>query len=386
MARTGVLGNPFLLPSGPSATVPPLYPLMMAAVFRIFGTGAAGEAIKVLATCLISSVQYALLPWVGKRLQFPPSIGYTAGLVGALIPLNPYIEVQGDFENHLSGVLLLILLAWTVTAASRPLSVSGALAIGGFYGICTLTSPSLAPLCCISLAYVVFEPRTISQRPLLGLLGVASAILVVAPWPARNYVQLRSPILTRSNFGLEFSLANNDRASPLMIENEAIFACCHPLKNAAQARQVQQIGEVEYNRRLKQKAFEWVREHPSRFAQLTALRIWYMWAPKAPEQLRTLAFRSLTLLSLGGIIILWRTNRKTALLCSVPLIVYPLPYYLVQIHFRYRYPMTLIFLLLSCVTAFRLLQWFFNWRKRAIRSPFLTALHFAWARQTARRS
>src|SRR5438270_11242247 len=33
MATTGVLGNLFSLPTGPSATVPPLYPLIMSAIF-----------------------------------------------------------------------------------------------------------------------------------------------------------------------------------------------------------------------------------------------------------------------------------------------------------------------------------------------------------------
>jgi hypothetical protein len=216
----------------------------------------------------------------------------------------------------------------------------------------------LAPLCCISFAYISFQQRKLSQdRPQIALAGIAAAILVIAPWGVRNYVQLGSPILTRSNFGLEFYLANNDRASPLMMENGSLYDCCHPLQNADQARQVQRIGEVEYNRRLMQKAVEWVREHPVRFVQLTALRIWYMWVPKAPEELRTLAFRLLSLLSLSGIILIWRTHRKAALLLSVPLIVYPLPYYLMQIHFRYRYPMNFIFLLLSCATIFRVWQW-----------------------------
>jgi hypothetical protein len=357
MARTGVLGNPFSLPSGPSATVPPLYPLIMAAIFRIFGVGAAGETMKVLLTCLASSAQYALMPWLGKRLKLAPVIGLVAGLLGALIPLNPYIEVQGDFENHLSGLFLLLLLGWTDIASSQPWNTKGALAMGFFYGVCALTNPSLGPLCLISFAYILFQQRKISGgRPQVGALAAIASILVVTPWGVRNYVQLGSPILTRSNFGLEFFLANNDRASPLMIENGSLYACCHPLQNEDQAREVQRIGEVEYNSRLKRQAFEWVREHPARFLRLTALRIWYLWVPRAPEKLRTLAFRLLSVLSVSGIIVLWRTHRKAALMLSVPLIVYPLPYYLVQIHFRYRYPINFIFLTLSCVTIYGVVE------------------------------
>src|SRR3954453_11737973 len=291
MATTGVLGNPFSLPTGPSATVPPLYPLIMSAIFRIFGSGEAGEAGKVLLTCLVSSAQYALLPWLAKKLEFAPAIGLGAGLQGALVPLNPYIEVQGDFENHLSGLLLLLLLAWTEIASSRPLNATGAVGLGIFYGICALTNPSLGPLCLIAFGYILYRHRdSLRNRPQLALAVALTSMLVVAPWGLRNYIQLGSPILTRSNFGLEFSLANNDLASPLMIENGPLYDCCHPLQNEDQAREVQRVGEVEYNATLKRQALGWVREPPSRFAQLTALRFWYLWAPRAPEKARTIAF------------------------------------------------------------------------------------------------
>ena len=164
MAKTGVLGNAFALPSGPSATVPPLYPLIMAAIFRIFGTGVAGETVKVLLTCLVSSAQYALLPWLASRLILPPLIGLTAGFLGALIPLNPYIEVQGDFENHLSGLLLLLLLAWTEIASNARWSARRAMGIGIFYGVCILTSPSLGPLCLLSFAYILLPPAQDGRR------------------------------------------------------------------------------------------------------------------------------------------------------------------------------------------------------------------------------
>src|SRR3954452_7035550 len=80
MATTGVLGNPFSLPTGPSATVPPLYPLIMSAMFRMSGSGAAGESVKVLLSCVVSSLTCALVPWLGRRLKLRSPIGLAAGL------------------------------------------------------------------------------------------------------------------------------------------------------------------------------------------------------------------------------------------------------------------------------------------------------------------
>jgi len=64
------------------------------------------------------------------------------------------------------------------------------------------------------------------------------------------------------------------------------------------------------------------------------------------------AFRLVTVLSLSGIILIRRSHRKATLLLAVPLLVYPLPYYVMQIHFRYRYPVNSILMLLSCTTVY----------------------------------
>ena len=45
-AQTGVYGNPYALPTGPSAHVSPGYTLILAAIFKLFGTGSTGELVK----------------------------------------------------------------------------------------------------------------------------------------------------------------------------------------------------------------------------------------------------------------------------------------------------------------------------------------------------
>ena len=349
LAKNGVLGNPFSLPTGPSAHVSPAYALLMAAIFYVFGTSTVGQAVKVLVTCLISSTQYALLPWLGKTLKLPPGIGLAAGVLGALIPLNPYIEIHGDFENHLTALLLLLLLAWTELATQRRWSAGEACIFGAFCGICVLSSSALLPLCFIILAYIGFRQSKLPQGlPATALLAFMVAVLCVVPWAARNYRQLGSVIVTRSNFGLEFYLANNELASPLMTENGRLYLCCHPLQNAGEAKKVQEQGEVAYNRRLLEESLQWIRAHPARFAGLTIQRFWFTWMPRAPQRLREVMLRLLTPLSFFGFLVVFRIRPKTALLLAMPMIVYPIPMYLVQVHFRYRYPTGFIVLITAC--------------------------------------
>ena len=55
VAEAGTLGNPWRLPSGPSAHCMPGYPLLLAGMFYLFGTGVKAEIVKQSLTCVLSS-------------------------------------------------------------------------------------------------------------------------------------------------------------------------------------------------------------------------------------------------------------------------------------------------------------------------------------------
>lgn len=353
LAHTGVLGNPYAVPTGPSAHVNPGYTVVMALIFYLFGTSALGESVKVGLTCLVVSVQYALMPQLGKALRLPTPIAFGAGLFGALVPLSPYVETRGDFENHVNALLLLLLILWTERLSRILWTRKEALALGTFSGISVLTSSILLPLNAIAILYVAYRQTRISGgRPGTAGLSVVMAFVCVMPWAIRNEHELGAPIYTRSNFGLEFFLANNDSASPLMLKNGPLYRCCHPMQNAREAEKVRQLGEVEYNRRLLARAEAWIRAHPERFAELVVERIWYTWMPYTPERIREVLMRLLTLLSFVGLFVIARFRIQSALLLAVPLLVYPLPLYLVQVHLRYRYPIEFILLLTASTAAY----------------------------------
>src|SRR5579863_5121711 len=69
LAQTGVYGNPYFLPTGPTAHVSPGYTLILASLFRMFGTGTAAEIVKELLSSAVSSLGIALLPAVASALS-----------------------------------------------------------------------------------------------------------------------------------------------------------------------------------------------------------------------------------------------------------------------------------------------------------------------------
>src|SRR5579863_4176459 len=183
LAHSGILGNPFGVPTGPSAHVNPGYAAVLALIFYLFGTEAVGESVKVALTCLITSAQYALCPALGRELRLPPPIAFGAGLFGALVPLNPYVETRGDFENHVNALLLLLLIIWTARLSRVVWTRKEAIAFGVFCGASVLTSSVLLPLDTLAIVYIAYQQTRIPEgSPAAALLSVLMVILCLAPW------------------------------------------------------------------------------------------------------------------------------------------------------------------------------------------------------------
>ena len=63
-AAKGELADPYAVPSGPTAVVPPLYPIYLGLIFRAFGTGAEAEVVKCILTSTVSALRCGLLVWL----------------------------------------------------------------------------------------------------------------------------------------------------------------------------------------------------------------------------------------------------------------------------------------------------------------------------------
>jgi hypothetical protein len=168
-------------------------------------------------------------------------------------------------------------------------------------------------------------------------LGAIAAGL--APWGVRNYAQLGHPVLTRTNPGLELRISNNDLADANEKVNlhKRLYQRYHPLQSKTEAERVRALGEVEYNRRAFAEAKAWIRSRPGRFLELTVGRIKLFWFPEV-DALRSVLLGGLSVGALGGTFLLIRQNLASGLVLLLPLMIYPLPHYLVHSMIRHRSP------------------------------------------------
>lgn len=143
LAQTGVLGNPYAIPTGPTAHVAPLYAILLAGIFFIFGTGLHGEIVKVCVSTLLSVAPYALFPRLANSLGVGIRLGFWSGLSAALIPLKPGSDLLGDWEAPAAAALLVVCMSGLAAVwREGKLEPSNGIRQGLSWGVALLTAPA----------------------------------------------------------------------------------------------------------------------------------------------------------------------------------------------------------------------------------------------------
>jgi 4-amino-4-deoxy-L-arabinose transferase-like glycosyltransferase len=203
---------------------------------------------------------------------------------------------------------------------------------GGYCGLATLVNPALMMALLALMGWAAWQTRKILRySPLLGLLFF---LLVFAPWPIRNARAMHAFIPLRSTVGLELWMGNRAGATGFL--DEAAF----PLFNRGELNQYVAKGEAAYMRDKSTLAKAYIRAHPAEFLRLSGVRFVRFWAGTGSQDGSIVfAIHALLTSCLGaaGIWRLWRERGfRVAGLFLLPLMLFPLPYYITHAEFRYR--------------------------------------------------
>jgi 4-amino-4-deoxy-L-arabinose transferase-like glycosyltransferase len=331
--------NPFHDPTGPTAWEPPLYPFLIAAVFKTFGTYSRASALVLLSiNSLFSALTCVPIFLIGKRC-FGEKVAVWSAWTWALLPYIMYWCTRWVWETSLSALLgsVIFWLALTLEERDRLASWAG---FGLLWGISALNSPVLLSFLPVSGLYAWYRRR---KRGKSSLGGVAVAALVflacIAPWLVRNQKTFGKFVFLRSNFGAELRLGNGPWA------NGTWMWFLHPTQNLVEFRRYQQMGEIAYVQARKQEAIAWIKEDPVRFVGASVKRLIYYWAgvPRSSEipalaQFKNSLFLASSVLTFWGLGRALRQRKPGAWLFFWLILLYPAVYYLVFPHARYRHP------------------------------------------------
>jgi hypothetical protein len=250
------------MPSGgnvPTAFRPPGYPLFLA------GVHAAGEPLPGdrwtrgrVVNALLGTLAVALVGLIATHF-WSRRVALTA--MGVLAVDLPLILVGGSLMSETLFVALVlgaVLAALQSRAASRP--IAWAAGAGVLIGLATLTRAT-APVLALPLALAVAW-RSPRRPAAAGVLVVAMA-LTVAPWTARNAVQMHAFIPVSDFLGSWVAGTYNDQARA---DKD------HPGSSQTFVRgefdDLDGVPEVERQRELTRRGLNYAADHPGYVAQV----------------------------------------------------------------------------------------------------------------------
>lgn len=341
LAEHGTFADPYAIPTGPTAHSPPLYPAMIAPLYRIWGNTLRADFARFVLNTIAASVEYALLPWVAMALGLGVWPGILAGFGGALLPLHGWAECVGDFEATWVALFLEIATICFARFLSQPrFDLKSAIGWGTFWGAGFLLSPVLLPVLIGFAAIAVWKlcPSFASSARWATGFAVATAV-ILTPWTIRNYTQLHGVFFVRDNIGLELFVSNHDDATPHSDDNFArdYFRAEHPHMSITASRELIRIGEVPFHQRKFAQGIQWIRGHPSAFLSLSAARIIEFWFPSVPKY-RWLIWTAV-ILGFLGLIAMARSRSLAALILAAAMAGYSAIYSVVANTMRYEHPL-----------------------------------------------
>jgi 4-amino-4-deoxy-L-arabinose transferase-like glycosyltransferase len=354
--------SPYWQETGPTAWLTPVYPVLVAGVFRVFGIHTPHSFFAIVFLNILCSAA-ACVPifYAGKRVG-GLAVGSGAAWLWAIFPNAVIIPYEWVWDTSLAALLMATIL-WATLEFAETQSVRGWCGYGLLWGYALMTNPSLGSVLPVLLgwaAYRAWKQGSLHlSRPLLAC-GIA--VLCCVPWTVRNYLTFHRFIPLRSNFAFELWLGNNEQFD----EQSQVVPAANPER--FEIRNYIHMGETAFMQDKWRRATAFIKTHPGLEAILFARRFVATWIGlekpiegfrNADSPLARLALISNTLAAIGalcGILALVRSRNPYAFPLAVCPIVYPVIYYVTHTSLRYRHPIDPVVLLLAAVALAAVLQ------------------------------
>jgi hypothetical protein len=344
LAHFGSYANPFsVLATGPTAANPPLYPLVLALIFKIFRSPDLAAFIATLGNILANAFTAVLLARVSILFYRDVRPGVVAAVLWILSsPLLPAWDVG------LTVPILLIFCLMTAATITKPKFVMSGLAAGLLAAALFLFNPSTTLIFLPWIGCLAFMHRKSPNQTIAYCCLIFGVLAVVGgAWGFRNQQQLGKFVL-RTNLGMTLFASDNDCVRSSLIASEAnnCFQAHHPNTSIQEAKLLSSLGEVEYDRLRMNDAKQWISDHPRPFLRLTLARVRDFWFPVPNRhRFKCAVIWIITLSSIPGLFVMARRRMEITPFVLIVLSVYPLMYYIVVSDVRYRLPVLWLSLL-----------------------------------------
>ncbi|HLM81584.1 MAG TPA: glycosyltransferase family 39 protein [Terriglobales bacterium] len=314
-------------PNAPTAQQPPLYPLILAGIFKLFGICTVASAwTAVLVNVLAGAVTAVLLYFVG-RLHF----GETVGILAAWLWVLPWMYQTNAFSVSLTTAYLAA-LGFTALLLWVPKRIEGNrrwLVLGICSGLLVLFQPALLTVVLVYGGWLAVSKGS-SPRILIALAGL---LLTLAPWTVRNYVTFERFIPLRDNLGLELWLGNRPGMQGT-VDFSGDFPDVDPSNYARLGELAFMDGKLDASRKF-------ILSDPAAFVGRVLRRMVEFWYAPYP-------FPWIAVSILGWLGATWAIRKdRNGWVWLIMLTVFPLVYYVTHNFPTYRHPIEPLIVLLA---------------------------------------
>jgi 4-amino-4-deoxy-L-arabinose transferase-like glycosyltransferase len=362
VARAIAAGEGFSSPlrlfdTGPTAWFTPIYPYLVAGIFKVWGIYS--ELSHIIITLLNSAfVSLTIIPIHGiAKRTFGQSVAVASSWIWVFLPTAMFFPIAWVWDTTLAA-LFLALIFWATLAMRETQTISAWAGYGALWATGVLINPSILSLFPFLLGWLLWQSHK-NQAPSARLAASALLIFTIAlvPWTVRNYRVFGKFIVLRSNFGLELWLGNNpsvpDTWSPWL----------HPNDNLLEGEKYERMGEIAYMAEKQKEAITFMRTHPADTLYFTFRRFVNNWLGVTDSPIDSWshspyyvkAFIVLNcifpLFTLLGALFAYRDKREEAVPYAMVLLVFPVIFYVTHTSLRYRFPMDPIMVVLASYGA-----------------------------------
>lgn len=366
VARAIAAGEGFSSPlliadSGPTAWFTPLYPYLVAGIFKLWGIySAASHLIIQTMNCAFAALTIIPIHRIAKR-TFGTGVAIGSAWTWVFLPTALYYPMIWVWDTTLLA-LIFSLIFWATLAMRLECRVLPWVGYGALWAVGILINPSILSLFPFFVGWLVWQAH---QARMAWAKSVTAALLVLAiclvPWTVRNYRVFGKFIVLRSNFGLELWLGNNLNVTDTMGQWQ------HPSANREEAAKFQRLGEIAYMQEKQREAFAYMRTHPGPTLNLIFRRFEINWLAFSDSPVDVWMHGDwsgrmflvlnclLSLLCLFGVLAAYSARMPEGAPFALVLLIFPAVFYLTHASLRYRFPIDPIMLVLAAGAVARLL-------------------------------
>ena len=267
LAQGRGFADPFAVHSGPTAWVPPGFPLLFAGSIRAASALGAREASVVEAVNLLASAAAAWLVLEFCLRSWRPAsrLVFAAALAG-------YFLLDGDFLASTDAVTA---AAAALLLSGLSLAWHGAKPAPGLWltGAACAALASVHPGLALGAAAACAAIALARGRSRLGLVAAAAAGIAAGalPWALRNRAVFGEWIPSKSNGPFELVLSQNETDDGVL--GEAALVAGHPSTNPRLLSDYVRLGERAFLEPYRREAARILREERGRYARFCLDRL-----------------------------------------------------------------------------------------------------------------